>query len=176
MHTYGDGGSTPVVGDWNNDGIDTIGLYRDGEFKIRLVSEDPASEQIIDFGNLGQSYKPLAGSFDGGADKVGIINEYEAMYVKDNTAAYYPLNEVHSELVYATGLAFSYFDPIVVDLPYYSATDPMEHDDLAYVAPPAIDDYDLCPATNSCRWIDQIDAIGTPNEGNQTEIPTPQPL
>ncbi len=41
MRIYGDPSWTPIVGNWSGDDkVDTLGLYKNGEFKIRLDSDD----------------------------------------------------------------------------------------------------------------------------------------
>ena len=43
---YGLPGDKPVTGDWNNDGIDTIGIYRNGQFWLR-------NSNTVGYGEIG---------------------------------------------------------------------------------------------------------------------------
>jgi len=68
----------PVVGDWDGDGVDTVGVFHSalagqpGQF--RLVNENSASAIIftVNFGASGDI--PVAGDWDGdGVDTVGVF-------------------------------------------------------------------------------------------------------
>ena len=60
---YGLPGDQPVTGDWDNDGIDTIGVYRQGQFMLRNENTIGFAELIFGLGNLGDM--PIAGNWDG---------------------------------------------------------------------------------------------------------------
>jgi hypothetical protein len=60
---YGMGGDQPVIGDWNNDGIDTIGVYRNGRFLLRNSNTRGFAELDFALGNYGDM--PIAGNWDG---------------------------------------------------------------------------------------------------------------
>ena len=61
---YGNPGDVPFVGDWNCDGIDTPGLYRqtDGFVYLRNSNTQGPADIRFFFGNPGDF--PLAGDFD----------------------------------------------------------------------------------------------------------------
>ena len=70
---YGDSDHVPVVGDWNGDGIRTIGLYRAGTWKIDLNGDGKldAGEGQFAFGQSGD--RPVVGDFNGdGVEEFGV--------------------------------------------------------------------------------------------------------
>lgn len=65
----------PVIGDWNGDNIDTVGLYRSdtGEFFLRNENSDGPVDLMFTFGT--KNSVPIAGDWDGdGVDTVGVYN------------------------------------------------------------------------------------------------------
>jgi len=75
---YGDPGDLPMVGDWDCDGDETPGLYRqsDGFVYLRNSNTQGTADIRFFFGNPGDI--PLAGDFDGdGCDTVGIYRPSE---------------------------------------------------------------------------------------------------
>jgi V8-like Glu-specific endopeptidase len=84
---YGNPGDLPFTGDWDCDGIDTPGLYRqaDGFVYLRNSNSQGVADIRFFFGNPGDL--PLAGDFDGdGCDTVSI---YRA-----SSATFYIVNEL----------------------------------------------------------------------------------
>ncbi len=83
----GDASDLPVAGDWNGDGVDTIGVYR-GTTGVYLLSDSntvPAVTYSLVFGNPGDT--PFAGKWTSGAthDGVGVYrNSNGILYQKDN--------------------------------------------------------------------------------------------
>ncbi len=70
---YGNPGDAPMMGDWDCDGVDTPGLYRqsDGYVYLRNSNTQGVADIRFFFGNPGDV--PLAGDFDGdGCDTVSI--------------------------------------------------------------------------------------------------------
>ena len=70
---FGNPGDLPMMGDWDGDGIDTPGLYRqsDGFVYLRNSNNQGIADVRFFFGNPGDV--PLAGDFDGdGFDTVSI--------------------------------------------------------------------------------------------------------
>ncbi|MBX3411676.1 MAG: hypothetical protein KF708_03070 [Pirellulales bacterium] len=70
---YGSEGDVAVTGDWNGDGIATIGLFRSGTW----ILDDNGNgrwdldDRVVDFGAPGD--RPVVGDFDGdGIDEVGV--------------------------------------------------------------------------------------------------------
>lgn len=75
---FGDPGDYPIMGDWNCDGIDTPGLYRqsDGFVYLRNSNTQGIADIRFFFGNPGDI--PLSGDFDGdGCDTVSIYRPSE---------------------------------------------------------------------------------------------------
>ena len=71
MLTYGIPGDYPVAGDWDGDGIDTIGVYRDGDFLLRNSNTNGFADIVVTFGAPGD--QPVVGDWDGdGIDTIGI--------------------------------------------------------------------------------------------------------
>lgn len=76
---YGNPGDVPFLGDWNCDGAETPGLYRqsDGFVYLRNSNSQGVADIRFFFGNPGDI--PLAGDFDGdGCDTVSIYRPSEA--------------------------------------------------------------------------------------------------
>jgi hypothetical protein len=76
---FGDPGDVPFMGDWNCDGTDTPGLYRqsDGFVYLRNSNTQGIADVRFFFGNPGDI--PLAGDFNGdGCDTVSIYRPSEA--------------------------------------------------------------------------------------------------
>lgn len=70
---YGTAGDRPVVGDWNGDGIDTIGVFRDGQWHVDTNGDGKWTDAdgAFTFGQAGDV--PVVGDWNGdGVDEVGI--------------------------------------------------------------------------------------------------------
>ena len=69
---YGMPGDYPVTGDWDGDGVDTIGIYRGGAFFLRNSNTAGYAEVTLSFGQSGDL--PVAGDWDGdGKATVGVF-------------------------------------------------------------------------------------------------------
>lgn len=71
---FGQAGDLPVVGDWNGDGVDTVGTYRPstGEFFLTNSTNAAAVDFTIRFGVAEDL--PIAGDWNGdGIDTVGVF-------------------------------------------------------------------------------------------------------
>jgi hypothetical protein len=78
---YGNPGDFGFMGDWDCDGIDTPGLYRqsDGYVYLRNSNTQGVADVSFFFGNPGDI--PLAGDFDGdGCDTVSLYRPAEGRY------------------------------------------------------------------------------------------------
>ncbi len=78
---FGNPGDLPFMGDWDCDGIDTPGLYRqaDGYVYLRNSNTQGVADRSFYFGNPGDI--PLAGDFDGdGCDTVGLYRPSEGRF------------------------------------------------------------------------------------------------
>ncbi len=86
---FGDPGDTPLVGDWNCDGIDTPGVYRParGQVFLRDASTSGMADTIFAIGDRGDL--PLAGDWDGdGCDTVSVFRpSTQQFFVFDRLAA-----------------------------------------------------------------------------------------
>lgn len=79
--TFGTGASpgvwNPIVGDWNGDGVDTIGLYRrtDSTFHLRNSLTGGSADTFFAFGSAGSNWIPIAGDWDAnGVDTIGLYD------------------------------------------------------------------------------------------------------
>lgn len=77
--SYGPAGSgwMPLMGDWNNDGIDTPGIYAPatGTFFLRNSLSGGSADVVFGFGPAGAGWIPLAGDWNGdGVDSVGLYS------------------------------------------------------------------------------------------------------
>ncbi|MEC8344957.1 MAG: fibrinogen-binding protein, partial [Planctomycetota bacterium] len=70
---FGQPGDVPVVGDWNGDGVEQLGIYRDGLWVLDLNGnrEIDATDKVFEMG--GAEDVPMAGDFDGdGVDEASL--------------------------------------------------------------------------------------------------------
>jgi uncharacterized repeat protein (TIGR03803 family) len=83
---YGDPSDLAVVGDWDGDGIDTVGIYRGNTFYLRNSNSAGNADLVIEFGAPGDL--PIAGDWDGdGIDTVGVYRPGEAAWFLKNSNA-----------------------------------------------------------------------------------------
>ncbi|MEP7290088.1 MAG: SBBP repeat-containing protein [Chloroflexota bacterium] len=76
----------PVVGDWNGDGIDTVGVYRAGQFLLR-DSNSPGAPTVYTFALGISGDVPMAGDWDGdGKDGVGVFRPSNGLIYLKNVA------------------------------------------------------------------------------------------
>ncbi|HKG22345.1 MAG TPA: BACON domain-containing carbohydrate-binding protein, partial [Blastocatellia bacterium] len=69
--TYGIPGDIPISGDWNGDGIDSVGVYRNGTFFLRNSNTNGFADIVVAFGVEGD--QPVVGDWNGdGIDTIGI--------------------------------------------------------------------------------------------------------
>ena len=70
--SFGPSAGSPVAGDWNGDGIDTIGVFSNGTFQLRNSNTAGSADLTFGFGAAGD--KPVAGDWNGdGIDTVGVF-------------------------------------------------------------------------------------------------------
>ncbi len=82
---YGTANDVPLAGDWNGDGVDTIGIYRNGTFFLRNSNSSGFADLQFPFGAAGDI--PLVGDWDGdGVDTVGIARGTQIFLRNSNTA------------------------------------------------------------------------------------------
>ena len=67
-------GWIPVVGDWNGDGRDTVGWYRDGRWRLVNANSSSASVIRVSYGRTGDL--PVVGDWNGdGRTTLGIVRD-----------------------------------------------------------------------------------------------------
>ncbi len=85
---FGAPGSVPVMGDFDGDGTDTLGVYSPtlGEFSQKDTNaEGPASSRFR-FGGTQLKFKPLVGNWDGrGGDSVGVYSPVRGLFLLRNS-------------------------------------------------------------------------------------------
>lgn len=80
---YGQSGDLPLAGDWNGDGIDTVGVFRSGTFELRNSNSAGAPELTFSFGQAGDI--PLAGDWDGdGVETIGVYRPSNGVFYLRN--------------------------------------------------------------------------------------------
>jgi uncharacterized delta-60 repeat protein len=84
---YGQAGDIPVAGDWNGDGIDTVGIYRNGTFFLRNSNNTGFADLAVPFGGPGDL--PIVGDWDGdGIDTIGIVRGNTVFLRNSNTTGF----------------------------------------------------------------------------------------
>ncbi|MCA9200444.1 MAG: hypothetical protein KDA87_23050, partial [Planctomycetales bacterium] len=71
---FGGIGDRPVAGDWNGDGIDSIGFFNQGQWRLDRNGDGEFTDQDVEatFGQAGDI--PIVGDFNGdGLDDIGIL-------------------------------------------------------------------------------------------------------
>lgn len=84
---FGQAGDLPVVGDWNNDGIDTIAVFRPSTgqfFATNSLVANPPVDFTVTFGQNGDL--PVAGDWNGdGVDTMGVYSPGTGQFFLTNT-------------------------------------------------------------------------------------------
>lgn len=83
------GDDQPVAGDWNGDGIDTVGVYRTslGVFILNNQNTDNFPDMYVRFADSGGV--PVAGDFNGdGVDSLGLYRDGVFMLRNSNTSGF----------------------------------------------------------------------------------------
>jgi serine-aspartate repeat-containing protein C/D/E len=73
---FGEAGDLPVVGDWNGDGVKTIGIFRDGTWFLDMDGDGRWSpnDLAVQFGQAGDI--PIVGDWTGdGISKLGVYRQ-----------------------------------------------------------------------------------------------------
>jgi hypothetical protein len=73
---YGTPGDVPIAGDWTGTGVDTIGVFRDGQFILDVDGDGKRGEKdlTVHLGRRGD--RPVVGDFDGdGVDELGLYRD-----------------------------------------------------------------------------------------------------
>ena len=81
---YGLGGDCPVVGDWDGNGTDTIGIYRNGVFYLRNSNTVGFADLTVAFGTPGD--QPIAGDWNNdGVDTIGVYRSSTGQFLLRNS-------------------------------------------------------------------------------------------
>ena len=84
--TLGMSGDKPIAGDWDNDGIDTIGVFRptQGKFYLRNTNSQGNADITATFGTNGDI--PIAGDWNNdGIDTIGVYRPSEKRFFLSNS-------------------------------------------------------------------------------------------
>lgn len=71
---YGEQPDTPLAGDWNGDGIDSVAIFRAGQWTLNASGDGrlTAQDEIVSFGQAGDI--PIAGDWNGdGITNLGVV-------------------------------------------------------------------------------------------------------
>jgi hypothetical protein len=94
---YGIANDIPVSGDWNGDGIDTIGIFRAGTFFLRNSNSTGNADLQVTFGGAGDL--PVAGDWDGdGIDTIGVFRSGAFLLRNSNTNGFPNLSFVYGTI------------------------------------------------------------------------------
>jgi len=81
---YGLAGDYPVVGDWDGNGTDTIGIYRNGTFYLRNSNTLGIADLTVAFGSAGD--QPIAGDWNNdGTDTIGLFRSSTGTFLLRNS-------------------------------------------------------------------------------------------
>lgn len=81
---YGVAGDKPIAGDWDGNGVDTLGIYRNGTFYLRNSNTTGAANIVFSFGASGD--QPLAGDWNGdGTDTIGVYRPSTGVFFLRNS-------------------------------------------------------------------------------------------
>ena len=84
VFAFGNPGDLPVVGDWDGDGVDTVGVFRDGTFYLKNSNSPGFAEIVVNFGQAGDL--PVVGDWDAdGIDSIGVYRNGTFLLRKSNT-------------------------------------------------------------------------------------------
>lgn len=84
-YSYGLPGDVPLACDWNGNGVDTAGLFRDGTFLLRNTNSAGRPNKTFNFGQAGDI--PLCGDWNGtGVDSIGVFRAGTFYLRNSNTA------------------------------------------------------------------------------------------
>ncbi len=82
---YGAAGDVPLACDWDGDGVDTAGVFRDGVFLLRNSNSAGKAKKTFAFGQPGDI--PLCGDWNGsGVDTIGVFRA-GTFYLRNSNSA-----------------------------------------------------------------------------------------
>ncbi|MBI3467437.1 MAG: hypothetical protein HY000_30885 [Planctomycetes bacterium] len=106
-------GWKPLAGDWNADGVDSVGLVNSAAnvFFLRRYNSAGNADMVYQFGPAGVDWLPLTGDWDGdGDDTVGLYNPATSVFYLKNTHAGGP-----ADITFQFGAANSGWSPVIGD-------------------------------------------------------------
>lgn len=81
---YGVSGDKSFAGDWDGDGVDSMGIYRNGVFYLRNSNTTGPASMVFAFGSPGD--QPIAGDWNGdGIDTIGIYRPSNGLFLLRNS-------------------------------------------------------------------------------------------
>ncbi|HEY6804209.1 MAG TPA: M12 family metallo-peptidase [Pyrinomonadaceae bacterium] len=81
---YGVAGDQPIAGDWDGNGVDTLGIYRNGTFYLRNSNTTGPANIVFAFGASGD--QPIAGDWNGdGTDTIGVYRPSTGVFYLRNS-------------------------------------------------------------------------------------------
>lgn len=81
---YGNPSDVAIAGDWDGDGYDTVGIYRDNTFYLRNANSAGPADTLVGFGAPGDI--PVVGDWDGdGIDTIGVYRPANGAWYLRNT-------------------------------------------------------------------------------------------
>jgi hypothetical protein len=86
--SYGSGADTPIVGDWDGNGTDTLGRFRQstGTFFLKNTNAPGAADLLFRFGPVGTNWLPVVGDWDGnGTETIGLYDPASSTFFLKNT-------------------------------------------------------------------------------------------
>lgn len=84
VFTFGQNGDIPLAGDWDGNGLDTVGLFRGGTFLLSNGFQGVVDIKAFVFGNAGS--KPIAGDWNGdGITTIGVFDQTTGVMSLRNT-------------------------------------------------------------------------------------------
>jgi hypothetical protein len=126
---YGDDGDVAVVGDWDSDGVDTIGVYRSGRWHLRNSNSSGFADLDVTYG--ASTAAPVVGDWDSdGRVSIGVFHQ-GGWHLSNSIAS--PATDIHvpygratdrplvgnwgstSQMFGGTPASLSSFFPIAVD-------------------------------------------------------------
>jgi hypothetical protein len=98
VFVFGMPGDLPISGDWDGNGTDTIGIYRNGIFYLRNSDDSGNANISFSFGVPGD--QPIAGDWNGdGKDTIGVYRSSNfTFYLRNNNS---PGN---ADMIFALGI------------------------------------------------------------------------
>lgn len=86
--SFGTSAMTEIVGDWDNNGSDTIGAYNPtgGAFFLKNSNAPGGADIVVSFGPGGPDFVPVVGDWDGnGSDTIGVYNTTNGLFFLRNS-------------------------------------------------------------------------------------------